>query len=289
MSIIKIKPISLYQVSLYPQDFNSNNHWSNCGRPDDYEYILSKSKTFNWVDLFHKDYPIVEIDKKDLEWMIQAYKIGRCTGIFPKSYVKELEDMLDRYQHVEEIFKRSKGYFIRTEDVSLKYGQHGTGPYKDFKSVVESLVTSIHTHTPIREDTIMIKLYFLPWLNHMHKDTEFRVFVFNNKITAISQQRWYTKNKLLKGVDSDALSTMIKQILDYHENVISKRITHAKNYSMDLAVLNPLTNQSQIYFIEINSFGKEYAAGSSLFHWLTDEDILYSDGTIVEFRYVINQ
>jgi len=43
------------------------------------------------------------------------------------------------------------------------------------------------------------------------------------------------------------------------------------------------------YFIEQNVFGKEYAAGSSLFHWIIDEEILYQKGTpVVYFRYVKN-
>ncbi len=44
------------------------------------------------------------------------------------------------------------------------------------------------------------------------------------------------------------------------------------------------------YLIELNCFGKEYAAGSSLFHWLLDEDILYDrkgEGRVY-FRYIIS-
>ena len=50
---------------------------------------------------------------------------------------------------------------------------------------------------------------------------------------------------------------------------------------MDAVILEDGT----LYFIEINSFGKEYAAGSALFHWLIDEDELYSDGSTIYFRY----
>jgi hypothetical protein len=39
----------------------------------------------------------------------------------------------------------------------------------------------------------------------------------------------------------------------------------------------------------MNCFGKEYAAGSALFHWLLDEDILYgkSGSELIEFRYTV--
>jgi hypothetical protein len=58
--------------------------------------------------------------------------------------------------------------------------------------------------------------------------------------------------------------------------------TILSNYSIDLAIIN-----GEVYFIELNCFGKEYAAGSALFHWLLDEHILYGKmgPDYVDFRY----
>jgi hypothetical protein len=61
------------------------------------------------------------------------------------------------------------------------------------------------------------------------------------------------------------------------------KITWVKSYTFDFAIVN-----SQPYLIELNSFGKEYAAGSALFHWILDEHILYNKfetNDIIEFRY----
>ena len=55
--------------------------------------------------------------------------------------------------------------------------------------------------------------------------------------------------------------------------VISKKITWISNYTYDFAIIN----NNQPYLIELNSFGKEYAAGSALFHWILDEKILYNN------------
>jgi hypothetical protein len=53
---------------------------------------------------------------------------------------------------------------------------------------------------------------------------------------------------------------------------------------MDFAILNDDTP----YFIELNSFGKEYASGSALFDWIQDYSILYGlNGNSIEFRYTI--
>jgi hypothetical protein len=41
-------------------------------------------------------------------------------------------------------------------------------------------------------------------------------------------------------------------------------------------------------FIELNSFGKQYASGSALFGWIQDYNILYGlCGDVIEFRYTI--
>ena len=39
------------------------------------------------------------------------------------------------------------------------------------------------------------------------------------------------------------------------------------------------------YFIEANSFGKLYASGSALYHWIYDHDTLH-ESDVIEFRYV---
>lgn len=66
-----------------------------------------------------------------------------------------------------------------------------------------------------------------------------------------------------------------------------KKINWIKNYTFDFAIVQ----NSKPYFIELNSFGKEYAARSSLFHWILDESVLYNNFInneyIIEFRYTV--
>jgi hypothetical protein len=70
---------------------------------------------------------------------------------------------------------------------------------------------------------------------------------------------------------------MIREFVYSH---ITPNINHISNYTIDLAVVD-----SKIYFIELNSFGAEYAAGSALFHWIIDKEILYGNTDRIEFRY----
>ena len=52
---------------------------------------------------------------------------------------------------------------------------------------------------------------------------------------------------------------------------------------MDLSLIGP---DDTPYFIEPNCFGKYYAAGSALFHWIHDHDKLH-DTSCVELRYCV--
>lgn len=72
--------------------FNVNNLWGNEDRPDDYESKQQLGNTCNWIDLFHNNVHTLSLDKKDLTWMQEAFKIGCITGTFPKMYEDELND-----------------------------------------------------------------------------------------------------------------------------------------------------------------------------------------------------
>jgi len=288
MSII-IKSISIDDVLKYDKvKFNTNNHWNNNIRPKDYDDVISQTHTNKWINQF-KDYKKIIIDtKQDLYWMKKAYEIGSKTKRFPHMFDEELEDMIKKYKHLDEIFDGTE-YFIRTENVSLKEGKHGVGPYKDFKSIIESIVTCRLGHSPLKEETTSIPLYLIKFQNNLNSIREFRVFVNKNKITAISQQSLYDINNILESLQekekNDLINKWINIIKSYHEKEIIKKITHIDSYVMDFAILD----DGSPYFIELNSFGKEYASGSALFSWIDDYNILYGlCGDVIEFRYTIN-
>jgi hypothetical protein len=288
---IQIESISIDDVNTYDKEkYNSNNHWVGnnvSDRPVDYKDVLEKCETYYWIDKFRDRYSVINIDQKELLWMKDASVIGKQSGKFSCIYDEDLDDFIKRNEHLTKMFNTGEKYFIRTDNVSLKYGMHRTGPYDNLKNVMQSLVTSTSGHSPVNSDTTKLKLYVLPWMT-INDDMEFRVFVCKNKITAISQQHLYQTNKFLKTMSEDDkiinIHQWINSIVTYFENVVSKKITHIDSYVMDIALLS----NNEPYFIEINSWGKEYASGSSLFHWLINENILYDidKANIIYFRYV---
>jgi hypothetical protein len=289
-----IEAISIKEVERLDRDrFNSNNHWNNKEKPKDYELKISQCNLINYIDQFHPHYTVINIPWKEMRWIEKAYAIGNVKLQFPKAYLDELEALCNlklKFIH-EEIFNNgAKSYFVRANSVSLKNGIHKAGPYNSLQKIIESLVTNKEGHSAINdaEEGKPFKLYLLPW-QQIDKDKEFRVFVCNNEITAISQQFLHQANRTLAALDEKERENTVTQwgklICDYFDSTIRERITHISNYCIDLALIG---EENRPYFIEINCFGKEYAAGSSLFHWLIDEEKLYgkrkdSDGIFIRY------
>jgi len=273
MSNIIYEKIDVEDVHKHGREkYNSNNHKP---KPDDYYDKLEMGNTKNWIDIFHDDYETVTIDdEKEIKWMLDSQYISIMNCKFSQLFEDEMEQFLEKYNVQFDIPK-----FIRFENVSLKCGQHGVGPYKSMKEIIESLVSCSLEHTPLYRETKKLTIYVLPWKD-IHIKDEFRVFVYNNKITCISQQDPYNKYDQFTQVYIELISNIIT---GYFNNKIKDKFTHINSYSYDFYV-DPITRNP--YFIEMNTFGTHYSAGSSLFHWILNEDKLYSDGSTVCFRYI---
>jgi hypothetical protein len=315
-----IESISLDDIIKYDKErFNSNNHWPNNIMPNDYREKITNSVTSNWIDKFHpaNTYQKFVIDNSyHLNWMKKANEISEQTGKFSLLFKDDIDDFISYFyqtypKDITTVLSETNTipYFVRTENVSLKYGQHGIGPYYNIKQIIESLVSSIGGHTPIYPDTEKIIIYLFPFNELISDSNEFRVFVSNNKITAISQQACYSKfvidlnllssNANFVNLDKDLtipnqLELYTQIIVDYFDFKIKPTFDQINSYTYDFAICyDKKNNQFNPYFIEPNSFGKEYAAGSALFHWLLDEDKLYglsyetNDKTNIYLRYVI--
>lgn len=286
-----MKPVNIQRMQLdhvLGQDkilFNTNNHWENNESPKDYQEVLSRCRTQTWVDKFHSKYFTIVLDSADLNWMKKAAKVGMITGRFSKLFEDELESICQKYAEQwkkinENNHQDFKGWFVRSDRVSLKEGQHGVGPYKDFKNIIESATSCGSGHQFFNFEDTECTIYLFPWLN-LNPFKEFRVFVYENEITAISDQHLYTINEYLNTLSDEEIKKIIYKILAYFEENIKDKLPHLRNYTMDLGFIQ---DSDTPYFIEPNSFGKLYAAGSALFSWIYDTDVLHESDTI-NFRY----
>lgn len=279
MEII-IEKINLNDVIKYNKiRYNTNNIWENKIKPLDYDKKIKKTNTNNWVNKFQNTYKKIIInDPDEINWMIEASMISSKTGTFTKFYQEDLELFLQKYEPIyNDIFNGTK-YFVRTENVSFKFGQHGAGPYTTLRQIIESAVSCIDCHKPLFSNSSEIIIYLFNWLD-IKPYNEFRIFVYNNKITAISQQDFY--NDYSKIFTENKIKENCIIINNYFKLYIKNRLLDYNSYSYDFAILE----NNKPYFIEVNCFGKEYPAGSNLFDWVTDENILYGKKNIVYFRY----
>jgi len=184
-----IQSISLDDVYKYGKDrFNSNNHWINGIKPLDYSEVSEKCSAHHWIHKFRKNYSVLNISKDDMPWLKKAAEIGRITGEFSHIFDDDLDDMLQKYDFGGKLFDKDSKYFVRTNEVSLKYGANGVGPYNNLKSIIESLVSSTPGHAAVHENTESITVYLLPWINIID-DKEFRVFLS----TMVRSQQFHSK------------------------------------------------------------------------------------------------
>lgn len=254
--------------------FNTNNHYiaDRNPQPIDYNDRLRATMTCNWIHKFHQTYHTIVLDPKEITWIKRAFEQGSITGHWPQDYDDELEALCAKYSFPE------GNWFVRTEYVSLKGGYYGVGPYDNVRDIIISMVTTTERHCCVRPDDTSCTIYLMPWQT-IDPDREFRVFVYQNTITAISVQDIFHRNEWLCSLSQNDIRGVVQLIMDYFEITIKERLSYIADYTFDFALLNDTP-----YFIEPNSFGRNYAAGSALFHWVTDHDILHDTHHVV-LRY----
>jgi len=251
---------------------NVHNLWTD-KQPIDYNEKLERSNTKNWINFFHSQYPIIVLPIE--QWMIDAQKIANHTGEFSQMYIDDAQTFIDRYLSTL-TFDTPK--FFRSENVRFKTGKHGIGPYANAMELIQTICTCKNNHSPLNGKTTNdnLTIYVLPWKN-IEWDKEFRVFVKDSNIIAISPQHLY---KIWPTNNVSRIDEYVQRILEYFEK-IKHYSCFPDSYSMDIALI-----EDDVYFIEMNGYGAEYSTGSGLFHWTRDE-FLSNSVHAIYFRYTV--
>jgi len=112
----------------------------------------------------------------------------------------------------------------------------------------------------------------IPWNDNINQRNEFRLFVINNKIVALSPQKYWECHNY----SEEELEAVEYAVLN------SEIISPYKTYIIDAWI--DFINK-KLHVIEFNCFGDHSGAGSSLFNWHKDRDILYGKAQ-PEFRFL---
>ena len=165
-------------------------------------------------------------------------------------------------------------YFIRCDECSTK-DVHSYRPvsYASLGEFLKDIVLSKRLSAFLNdgrqgENFTIIVCKWMPWVN---MEKEFRVFIQNKRITAISQYVWH------KVLSWSPTAENVADMVQFVETLFNKDLIHAEDISMDLYVGSELDGpSSSIKLVELGPFGGHTGCGSCLFHWVRDQQILYN-------------
>lgn len=212
---------------------------------------------------------------KQYKTLLEASKVGAISGHYPMLYDDELQEIakcLDKFN----IFTDGNLWFSRLDECSFKDGLYNP-PYTSSLQIIKSLVTSQRVASALQHFDNK-KLYLIPWNVHWDSNYEFRVFVYNKKVTCISQYKWI-KNL---GFNEIFLGTFMNELISYCNKIANE--IDLQNMIIDV-VYNDNPQFDMIELVEINSFNKYLTCGA-LFDWELDENIIYSNNDKIIVRYV---
>jgi hypothetical protein len=114
--------------------------------------------------------------------------------------------------------------------------------------------------------------------NLENEGLDFRVFIYNSKVTAISQYKWHQFIDALQ--DAKFCLDVRQRIIDFW-NTVLHLFPQYPQIVMDLHLSNDLKDA---IIIEFNTFGVHQRCGGGLFNWIHDYDILYNVTGHTELR-----
>jgi hypothetical protein len=112
--------------------------------------------------------------------------------------------------------------------------------------------------------------------------SEFRCFIYRNRLTAISQYHCYQYFRHLQGRHAEIRD----QISRFYEAIF--RYLPYEDCVMDVILVKPEDSFERlgVKIVEFNSFGSDGQAGSALYNWIQDESILYATSGPADIRLV---
>lgn len=168
-----------------------------------------------------------------------------------------------------------KWWFVKLNSVSPK-DENKSGKQHKFNSVnliLKRLVESERTFTFLVNDD-NARIILRPWLD-IDEKWEFRCFIRNRKLRAISHYKCYTYYPEFQ--DKSVQETIRQRITKFFQS--AKPHIPYDDCVMDIVIWDdsemPSFQNQHIHIIEFNEFGGETPCGAGLYNWVIDFDILY--------------
>jgi hypothetical protein len=304
---IQLVEIDSKDVSEHPENYNSFFHTA-LEAPDLSVPTETPQHFSRWLPLISQSQHIptqliqaITLSPSQGRLLITAAQASLHTRKPNRLYIEELTDTIN--PTFSKLDFPPQGLFLRLDACSPKDGERGILPLRSADEVVSRLTTShraVNAITRLVEDGAQkIPMYFLPFNGKMRTDKEFRVFCppGEGEITAVSQYKWHARSIFADMSEEDrkaVIGSVFNGIRQVHKEILN--IVKERADELDVLMLRQGftfdvlwdVEKESCQLIELNSFGTRSGCGSCLFHWLRDEDILYSkgigNGKQVEFR-----
>lgn len=275
--------MSTYKITKFTRDdligktFNTNNLEKNYdGVVIPYEEYLVKvelTNYLNYIEYYSFPHIVIPLLQEEITYL---KTIGKPSLVVDKVTIDwddfQVQKILSRWNKF--IPTSESGYFVRLNRASPKDSVYECRVWSA-KDILKTIVSSARCYKSIEKvsDNIRSNEYIIlkEWNSKFthNPQFEFRVFVCNSKVTAISQYHCYTPFDW-SGILDEEWNTIYKNI-----NNLYNRCNKFPNCVMDVYVNQLLNNNFNSELVEFNSFGMELASGSALFDWDSDKQILY--------------
>lgn len=272
----------LYNVDPESTDCNTNNLQSDFeGKQVTDEWYregIDRTNYMNFIEYFDYDHIIIPITKEEmwhLKDLSQFAHISLKSNVDPK--IDEYVPIIERWDKIindKKVDDYNDGYFIRLSTVSPKDSFYGTRVWNG-TDILKTLASSERCHmsfTSQEQEYIILKKWDTKYVDR--EKWEFRVFVHNSKVTAISQYHWFTPYDW-SDMTTEKWSNFIDKVKQFYD----------KHNKFADCVMDIYVNEDNgVELVEFNSFGMELASGAALFEWDRDRNVMYGTTDKVEIR-----
>merc|ERR1712232_269112 len=124
----------------------------------------------------------------------QGVRAKRLLGEEAQDLAKELRESSEKPL----IPSTSDGWFVRTSACSTKDSQDdgGAGPHHSLEDALLALFASERVHVSMKDYAKNVNVYLVPFDPDVAVDRELRVFVYKNRVTAISQYDVFSTSRV---------------------------------------------------------------------------------------------
>ncbi len=216
-----------------------------------------------------KDVQMIHIPDVTKKALSRAYKSNQPISD------KNIIALLDK---IENHMQPNEQYFVRLSGTSGK-NEKSVEPFDNARMIIRHLVSvKLFVEQEYNQDKETY-LILIPWNETIDSRCELRIFVVDNQLTAASTQKWWE----LQQYSEEELDAIEYALMNIGFIGYIPYTTFVADVYIDV-------NTKTCHLIELNPFGAASGAGSSLFNWEKDYDLLYGinhdKNKEIELRYL---